>query len=98
MTFGGDMGHDIDTDPCCCMVRNPDTALSNRTGWDFTMVLGGFVTHTHQVIPLYLHIFRSVSLHRAQKIQLLFLYHLSTPYLYIRVAHAVGRPCIGRGL
>lgn len=63
--------------------------------WDFTMALGGLAGYSYQAVPLYPHVSRSTSLHRAQTVLLLFLSHLSTLYLHFVVTHASHRHILG---
>ena len=78
---------------CYCMAMDPDTALSNTIGFAFTMASGGRKGCSQQAIALHpcvsgLPLFKLLWL-----LLLLFLSHLSTAYLHIIVAPAVGRPC-----
>jgi hypothetical protein len=57
--------------------------LSVGTGQDITVVSGGSAGYSHQPVSHHPHISNSASLHNAQAVLLLFLYHISTTYLLI---------------
>ena len=75
------------------MATDPDMALSNSTGWDFTIASGGRAGYPQEAIPFYPHVSTSTSLHNVQTFLLLFLSHLSTTYLHMVVAPVAGWPC-----
>ena len=82
----------INRDPCCFMVLDPDMALSSCMGWGFTMSSGGRPSCLQQAIPPHPCVSSSTSLYNAQTILLLLLFDLSTTYLHI----VSGSHCCGQ--
>lgn len=77
---------EINTDPCCYMVRDPSMALSVSTSHNFTVASGGKAdTHIWQFLSTLKCPSSSTSLHNASACLLPLLSHLSTTYLHIAV-------------
>ena len=83
---------DVDTGSCCRMITDPDMALSSSMDWEFTMTSGSGAGYSQQSINYSPASCLQVCLRNAQTLQLLFLFHLSTIYLYIVMAPTVSRP------
>lgn len=69
---------------------DPDMALSNSTGWDFSMASGGGTVSSQQADPPHPLVSSFISRHSGQTIPFLFLFHLSAIHSHIAVPPVAG--------
>lgn len=80
---------DVDTDPCYCMVTDPDMALDGSMGQDFFRDSGGSGGYSQRAVPHHPRVSGSASLHSTESFLILVLYLLSITYLHIIVVLTV---------
>lgn len=61
----------------CYIVMASDMALRGSKGLDFAMISSGWAGYSQQAVPFLPHDSSSISLHNAQTVLLLFIYHVS---------------------